>query len=66
MFSRRDAGYIPVCSLHRVFWPDREAAGRPDLHVHDLRRTGAAVAATTGATLAQGKVIDLKARSVTG
>ena len=46
--------------------PDREAAGRPDLHVHDLRRTGAAVAATTGATLAQGKVIDLKARSVTG
>lgn len=31
----------------------REAAGRPDLHLHDLRHTGAVLAAQTGATLAE-------------
>ena len=31
----------------------REAAGRPDLRVHDLRHTGATMAAMTGATLAE-------------
>lgn len=29
-----------------------ENAGRPDLRVHDLRHTGAVMAAQTGATLA--------------
>lgn len=29
----------------------REAAGRPDLHLHDLRHTGAVLAAQVGATL---------------
>ena len=105
VFSRYDAGYggyIPLYSLHKAFWPAREAAGRPDLHFHDLRHTGATLAAATGATLAdlmarighstpamalryqhavhgrdqqiaaalsgfaQGKVIALNARSVTG
>lgn len=31
----------------------REAAGRPDLRLHDLRHTGAVLAAQTGATLAE-------------
>lgn len=31
----------------------REAAGRPDLRFHDLRHTGAVLAAQTGATLAE-------------
>ena len=40
-------------SLYRVFYPAREAAGRPDLRFHDLRHTGAVLAAQTGATLAE-------------
>lgn len=31
----------------------RAAAGRPDLHLHDLRHTGAVLAALTGATIAE-------------
>src|SRR4029450_14006814 len=31
----------------------RAAAGRPDLRFHDLRHTGAVLAASTGATLAE-------------
>jgi integrase len=31
----------------------REAAGRPDLRFHDLRHTGATLAAATGATMAE-------------
>lgn len=33
------------------FCKAREAAGRPDLHLHDLRHTGAVLAAQVGATL---------------
>lgn len=40
-------------SLYRVYYPAREAAGRPDLRWHDLRHTGATLAAQTGATLAE-------------
>jgi len=29
-----------VGSLYRVFYPARDAAGRPDLRFHDLRHTG--------------------------
>ncbi len=35
------------------FYRAREAAGRPDLRWHDLRHTGAVLAASTGATLAE-------------
>lgn len=35
------------------FYHAREIAGRPDLRVHDLRHTGATLAAATGATLAE-------------
>lgn len=49
--------HLAPSSLYKVFYPAREAAGRPDLRWHDLRHTGAVLAAQTGATLA-----DLKAR----
>jgi integrase len=39
--------------LYRVFYRARAAAGRPDLRFHDLRHTGAVLAAQTGATLAE-------------
>lgn len=35
------------------FYRARVEAGRPDLHFHDLRHTGAVLAAQTGATLAE-------------
>lgn len=40
-------------TFYRVFYPARAAAGRPDLRFHDLRHTGAVLAAQTGATLAE-------------
>jgi integrase len=45
--------HLAPASLYRVFYPAREAAGRPDLRFHDLRHTGAVLAAATGATLAE-------------
>lgn len=60
---RRDALIFPAAgdptrhlapaSLYRVFYRARDAAGRPDLRWHDLRHTGAVLAAQTGATLAE-------------
>lgn len=35
------------------FYRARAVAGRPDMHFHDLRHTGAVLAAQTGATLAE-------------
>lgn len=40
-------------TYHKTFSKAREAAGRPDLRFHDLRHTGAVLAAQTGATLAE-------------
>ena len=39
-------------TLYTHFYKARDAAGRPDLRFHDLRHTGAVLAAGTGATLA--------------
>jgi len=39
--------------LYGSYYPARDAAGRPDLRWHDLRHTGAVLAASTGATLAE-------------
>ena len=36
-----------------MFYPARKKAGRDDLRVDDLRHTGAVLAASTGATLAE-------------
>lgn len=35
---------------YEAYWPAREIAGRPDLRFHDLRHTGAVLAASTGAS----------------
>lgn len=40
-------------ALYKVYRRARKAAGRPDLRWHDLRHTGATLAAQTGATLAE-------------
>ncbi|KAA1414996.1 site-specific integrase [Nocardioides humilatus] len=38
---------------NRHWYAARDAVGRPELHLHDLRHTGATLAAHTGATLAE-------------
>jgi integrase len=45
--------HLTPTTLYRSFYPAREAADRPDLRFHDLRHTGAVLAASTGATLAE-------------
>jgi integrase len=45
--------HLSTSALYRVYWPARKAAGRPDLRFHDLRHTGAVLAAQEGATLAE-------------
>jgi integrase len=53
LFPARHGGHLAPATLYRVFYPARDAAGRPDLRFHDLRHTGAVLAAATGATLAE-------------
>lgn len=45
--------HMAPSTLYKVYYPARRAAGRPDLRWHDLRHTGAVLAAQTGATLAE-------------
>jgi integrase len=45
--------HLHPSTLYKVWYPAREKAGRPDLRWHDLRHTGAVLAAQTGATLAE-------------
>jgi integrase len=52
LFPARHGGHMAPSSLYRVWYPARAAAGREDLRFHDLRHTGATLAAATGATLA--------------
>ena len=40
-------------TLYKQWYKARESAGRPDLRIHDLRHSGAVLAAQTGATLAE-------------
>ncbi|HCB07136.1 MAG TPA: site-specific integrase [Nocardioides bacterium] len=49
----KSASHMAPATLYKVFYPAREAAGRKDLRWHDLRHTGAVLAAQTGATLAE-------------
>ena len=52
--SRRvTGGHLAHGSFFKTWDRARTAAGRPDLHFHDLRHTGAVLAAQTGATLAE-------------
>jgi integrase len=51
--ARRNGGHMAPASLYRVWYPARAKAGREDLRFHDLRHTGATLAAATGATIAE-------------
>src|SRR5258707_6276801 len=53
MFPAAAGGHMAPSSLYAVYHPARDKAGRPDLRFHDLRHTGAVLAAATGATLAE-------------
>jgi integrase len=53
LFPAAHGGHLNPASLRRAYHPAREEAGRPDLRFHDLRHTGAVLAAATGATLAE-------------
>lgn len=53
LFPARHGEHMATATLYKVWYPAREAAGRPDLRWHDLRHTGAVLAAQTGATLAE-------------
>jgi integrase len=53
VFPAASGGHMAPSALYAVYHPARETAGRPDLRFHDLRHTGAVLAATTGATLAE-------------
>jgi integrase len=53
LFPAAHGEQLAPSTLYRVFYPAREKAGREDLRFHDLRHTGAVLAASTGATLAE-------------
>jgi integrase len=53
VFPAASGGHMAPSALYAVYHPARDAAGRPDLRFHDLRHTGAVLAAATGATLAE-------------
>lgn len=53
LFPAQHGGHLAPASLYRQFYRARSAAGRDDLRWHDLRHSGAVLAAATGASLAE-------------
>lgn len=53
LFPAAGGGHMQPSSLYGYYYAARDAAKRPDLRFHDLRHTGAVLAAQTGATLAE-------------
>ncbi len=53
LFCAHHGGHLAPSTFQRHYYKAREAAGRPDLRFHDLRHSGAVLAAATGATLAE-------------
>lgn len=53
LFPAKSGGHLQPSTLYRHFYRARDAAKRPDLRWHDLRHSGAVLAAQTGATLAE-------------
>ena len=51
VFPADHGGHLQPSTLYRHWYRAREAAGRDDLRWHDLRHSGAVLAAATGATL---------------
>jgi integrase len=53
IFPADSGGHLQPATLYRHWYRARDIAGRPDLRFHDLRHSGAVLAAATGATLAE-------------
>ncbi|CPS10161.1 tyrosine-type recombinase/integrase [Mycobacteroides abscessus] len=53
LFPAENGGHIQPSTLYRHWYKAREAANRGDLRWHDLRHSGAVLAAATGASLAE-------------
>jgi integrase len=53
LFPSDHGKQLAPSSVYGWFYPARDAAGRPDLRLHDLRHTGAVFLAEEGATLAE-------------
>ena len=53
LFPARGGRHLAPATLYRHWYKARDAAGRPDLRFHDLRHSGAVLAALSGATLAE-------------
>lgn len=53
LFPAAHGRHLAPASLYRQFYKARSAAKRDDLRWHDLRHSGAVLAAATGATLAE-------------
>lgn len=53
LFPAANGGHLQPSTLYRHFYKARDAAKRPDLRWHDLRHSGAVMAAIAGATLAE-------------
>lgn len=53
LFPNTTGEQIHSGALYSVYRPARAAAGRPDLRFHDLRHSGAVLAAQSGATVAE-------------
>ena len=53
LFPAQHGGHLAPSTLYRRFYLARDAAERPDLRFHDLRHSGAVLAASTGATIAE-------------
>lgn len=53
LFPAKHGGHLAPATLYRQFYKAREKAKRTDLRFHDLRHSGAVLAAATGATLAE-------------
>ncbi|UVO10863.1 site-specific integrase [Mycobacterium sp. SVM_VP21] len=53
LFPAKAGGHLQPSTLQRHYYKARAAAGREDLRWHDLRHSGAVLAAQTGATLAE-------------
>lgn len=53
LFPAKHGGHLAPATLYRQFYKARAKAKRTDLRFHDLRHSGAVLAAATGASLAE-------------
>lgn len=53
LFEADNGGHLQPSTVQRHWYKARKAAGRDDLRWHDLRHSGAVLAAATGASLAE-------------